>query len=151
LDRYRTDAELGRGGIGVVYQGFDLVLNRSVAIKVISSANMGSEARSRLLAEARAVAPLNHPNIVAVFDASETDGVPFIVMELVEGGTLRSASRPSVKRVIEFSRQISAALAHAHDKGFIHRVIKPDNVLVSPCGLITRWILAWRTTWIHPA
>ncbi len=136
VDRYRIDAELGHGGMGVVYRGFDLLLARPVAIKMISSSNLGNEARTRLLAEARAVARLNHPNIVTVYDAIESEGTPCIVMELVEGGTLRSIPFPGVRQSIEYARQLSAALVHAHARGIIHRDIKPDNVLISPGGLV---------------
>jgi serine/threonine protein kinase/tetratricopeptide (TPR) repeat protein len=136
VDRYRIDAELGHGGMGIVYRGYDLRLARPVAIKMISSSNLGSQARSRLLAEAQAVARLNHPNIVTVYDAIEAEGAPCIIMELVEGGTLRAVALPGVKESIEFARQISAALVHAHARGIIHRDIKPDNVLLAPGRIV---------------
>ncbi len=136
VNRYRIDTELGHGGMGVVYQGYDTFLNRPVAIKAISASNINSEARSRLLSEARAVAKLNHPNIVTVYDALEEDGVPFIIMELVEGHSLRFNYFVGFPKVIDYIRQICAALVHAHGKGVIHRDIKPDNVLLSPNGSI---------------
>lgn len=87
VNRYRIDAELGKGGMGVVYRGFDILLDREVAVKLISNAGLGTEGRARLLIEARAAARLNHPNIVAIYDAVDEESTPFIVMELVEGHT----------------------------------------------------------------
>ena len=136
INRYRIDAELGHGGMGVVYRCYDNYLNRLVAIKIISVSSIGPESRHRFLAEARAVAKLNHPNIVTVFDAVDADGVPFIVMELVEGGILRFNTPPGVQKTVEFIRQICSALAHAHSNGIIHRDIKPDNVLIASNGSV---------------
>ena len=93
-DRYLIDDELGQGGMGVVYRAHDTLLERHVAVKVLSTAALGSGGRARFLHEAQAVAKLNHPNIVSVYDAGEavtpghTDAVPFIVMELVVGTSL---------------------------------------------------------------
>jgi serine/threonine protein kinase len=77
--RYRLDAEIGRGGMGVVYRAHDTLLQRDVAVKVLSSAALGTEGRARMLHEARAAAQLRHPNIIDVHDAGEADRVPFIV------------------------------------------------------------------------
>jgi serine/threonine protein kinase/tetratricopeptide (TPR) repeat protein len=134
--RYRIDAEIGHGGMGVVYRGYDTVLKRIVAIKVISVYQVGEQTRERLLSEAQAVARLNHPNIVTVYDAVEHEGTPFIVMEFAEGGVLRFKTLPGVTRAIEYVLQICSALSHAHAKGIIHRDIKPDNVLLSPGGVV---------------
>jgi len=84
-NRYKIEAELGRGGMGIVYRGYDTLLNRPVAIKILSSSELSSEDRSQLLAEAQAAAQLNHPNVVTVYDAIEVDNQPFIIMEYVEG------------------------------------------------------------------
>ena len=89
-DRYRIDTLLGRGGMGTVYRAHDLRLGRDVAIKVVEGPGLDSEARRRLLHEARTAATLNHPHIVAVHDAGEAGEQPFVVMELVDGGSLRA-------------------------------------------------------------
>ena len=122
--RYRLEKELGRGGMGLVYQGHDTLLNRPVAVKVLSGADLGSRGRSRLLSEAQAVARLNHPNIVGVYDAGfipptqsielQTAPAPFIVMELVDGQTLRQTPKLPLETTLAILRQICAALEHAH-------------------------------------
>jgi serine/threonine-protein kinase len=142
----------------VVYRAHDTLLDRAVAVKVLSrvlseaegDSGLGTEGRARLLREAQAAAKLNHPNIVAVYDAGEADpgssdgagGAPFIVMELVEGRSLREyvgtavelPSQPSalpLADVLAFARQICAALEHAHACGIIHRDLKPENVVLT--------------------
>ena len=113
-NRYRLDAELGQGGMGTVYRAYDILLDRPVAVKVMGSAALGTEGRARLLREARAAARLNHPNIMAVYDAGEVGDQPFIVMELIAGQALRHYSPASLEETIEVARQICAALDHAH-------------------------------------
>ncbi|MGB7295335.1 MAG: serine/threonine-protein kinase, partial [Candidatus Aminicenantales bacterium] len=130
-NRYRLDAELGRGGMGIVYRAHDTLLDRPVAVKVLSAADLGSEGRARLLREAQATARLNHPGIVAIYDAGEADQVPYIVMELVEGHSLREAGRLSLAEVLALVRQIAAALEQAHAGGIIHRDLKPENILIT--------------------
>ena len=93
-ERYRLDSELGRGGMGTVYRATDLQVEREVAVKVLSANSQTSEARDRLIREARAAAALNHPHIVTVHDVGEQNGVPFLVMELVPGPRL-SQARPT--------------------------------------------------------
>jgi ABC-type oligopeptide transport system substrate-binding subunit/serine/threonine protein kinase/class 3 adenylate cyclase len=129
-NRYHIGAELGRGGMGTVYRAEDTMLDRPVAIKVLSSSALGSEGRARLLREARAVAKLNHPNIMTVFDAGEERGAPFIVMELITGRSLREYQPASLAEAIELTRQICLALEHAHANGIIHRDLKPENVML---------------------
>jgi non-specific serine/threonine protein kinase len=129
-DRYRIDAELGRGGVGVVYRATDTVLQRPVAVKVLASSATDPTFNLRLINEALVVAKLNHPNIVTVYDAGEHKGQPFVVMELVNGQNLRDAPPASLPEVLIMARQICAALAHAHTAGVIHRDIKPENVMV---------------------
>src|SRR6266498_3776522 len=136
INRYKIEAELGRGGMGIVYRGHDTRLNRTVAIKVLSSPELSDEDRVHLLAEAQAAAQLNHPNVVTVYDALEAENQPFIVMEFVEGRTLRSIPQPTIKESIDYARQISSALAHAHSKGIIHRDLKPENALLTPTGVV---------------
>jgi serine/threonine protein kinase len=130
-DRYRLEAEQGRGGTGVVYRAYDTLLSRSVAIKVLSASGLRKTGKDRLLAEARAAARLNHPNIVSIYDAGEAVGVLFIVMELVEGQTLRVQPPDSLDATLRFACQICAALDHAHTCGIIHHDIKPENIIVT--------------------
>lgn len=141
-DRYRLDAELGRGGMGVVYRATDLELHRDVAVKVLSGILSSEEGRQRMLREARATAALNHPHIVAVHDVGETNGKPFLVMEFVPGPRLSQARPQDLKRVVEIGSQICAALEHAHSNSIIHRDLKPDNVLLSDSSEFSRVKLA---------
>ncbi|MCJ7585681.1 MAG: serine/threonine protein kinase, partial [Anaerolineales bacterium] len=128
--RYRIDAEIGQGGMGTVYRAHDTLLDRDVAVKVLNSSGLGTEGRARLLREAQAVAQLNHPNIVTVYDAGETDGVPFIVMELATGKNLHDFGTLTIPQVISTARQLCDALHYAHQHGTIHRDIKPENILI---------------------
>lgn len=129
--RYRLDAELGRGGMGVVYAGHDLLLGRDVAVKLLNKAGLGTEGRNRLLREAQAVARLNHPNIVTLYDAGEADGAPFLVMELLSGISLYERKPANIDELVEIMRQVCAALTHAHEHGIIHRDLKPENVILT--------------------
>ncbi len=130
-ERYRVDSELGRGGMGVVYGAHDTLLDRPVAVKVLPAVGVSREGKSRLMREAKATARLNHPHIVSVYDAGETNGSPFIVMELVEGKTLREASAQSLVDSLNLIRQVCDALEHAHNAGIIHRDLKPENVIIT--------------------
>lgn len=131
--RYRLESQIGRGGMGVVYRATDLQLHRTVAVKVISE-NSSADARERLIREARAAAALNHPHIVSVYDVGEAKGLPFFVMELVDGQSLSRMPPADLSRVIEIGLQICAALEHAHTNKIVHRDLKPDNVLISTTG-----------------
>ncbi len=125
--RYRIDAELGRGGMGVVYRALDTLLEREVAVKVLSATAIGTEGRARLLDEARKAASLNHPHIVTVYDAGEAqltpkdEPVPYIVMELVPGPSLHQQPPATLDETLEIAGQVCAALEHAHAHGIIHR------------------------------
>ncbi len=131
-NRYRIEAELGRGGMGVVYRGHDTLLNRPVALKVLSKAGqLDSAGRARLLREAQAAAKLNHPNIVSIYDAGEQDEAPYIVMELIEGQSLRDHQDRSIDHTLKIVRQVCAALEHAHAHGIIHRDLKPENIFIT--------------------
>ena len=130
-DRYRLDTELGRGAMGVVYRARDLELERTVAIKLLPETSSAPDARERFLREARAAAALNHPHIISIYDVGLAEGIPFFVMELVEGPSL-SRQRPiTLSRIVDVACQICAALEHAHANRIVHRDLKPDNVLLS--------------------
>jgi serine/threonine protein kinase len=138
LGHYRITTKLGEGGMGVVYRAHDEVLQRDVAIKVVGEA-LAAEARSVLLREARAASALNHPNICIVHEVNETDGVFYLVMELVEGATLNSLIPEGglpFQTVMRYGVQIASALAHAHGRNIAHRDLKSHNVVVTPEGLI---------------
>ncbi|HVN53530.1 MAG TPA: protein kinase [Anaerolineaceae bacterium] len=135
-ERYRVIAELGRGGMGVVYNAHDELLDRDVAVKVLSASELGSQGRARLLHEARAAARLNHPNIINVYDAGEMDGSSYIVMELLHGDSLYERRPTSLAEILTVARQILAALGHAHSHGIVHRDLKPENVFLTPEGVV---------------
>ncbi len=133
--RYQTIRELGHGGMGTVYLALDNYLEREVAVKVLNRQQLGTAGRGLLLNEARSAARLSHPNVVMVFDVGEQDDMPFIVMEYVEGDTLAQARPTRLDEVMRLARQLCAALHHAHQKGLVHRDVKPHNVLITPEGV----------------
>ena len=135
FERYTIEALLGQGGMGCVYRAHDPRLERRVALKVISDATAHADANARLVREARSAAALDHPNAVAIFDVGELDGAPYIVMELVEGHTLRGATGPVATRTAQLA-DVARALAGAHKRGLIHRDIKPENVMVREDGVV---------------
>ncbi len=128
--RYRLIERVGRGGMGVVFRAKDLALGREVAIKVAVDPGLDPRWRERLLREARTAAALNHPNLVGVYDVGEADGLPFLVMEFVDGRTAEDAPPDSVAVAVRLAAQVARALDHAHRRGVIHRDLKPANVLV---------------------
>jgi serine/threonine-protein kinase len=142
FERYTIEAPLGQGGMGHVYRAEDGRLGRRVALKVISERLASPEASARLLREARAAAALNHPNAVAVFDVGEHEGVPYIVMELVDGRTLREAlgeggdARAPLSTRVEWLADAGRALAAAHRTGLVHRDVKPENVMIRNDGVV---------------
>ncbi|HEV8188343.1 MAG TPA: protein kinase [Pyrinomonadaceae bacterium] len=133
-DRYRLDSELGRGGMGTVYRATDLELQREVAVKVLATTAQTSDARERLVREARSAAALNHPHIVTIHDVGEASGFPFLVMELVAGPRLSQARPTDISRIVSIAVQICDALEHAHNNKIVHRDLKPDNVLLAGMG-----------------
>jgi predicted ATPase len=137
LNRYQIDSEIGRGGMGVIYRAQDTVLERPVALKLLTQAGPGAEGHARLLREARAAARLNHPNIVNVFDAGEAeDGTPFIVMEWVDGQTLYQRWPLPPEEIFNTAKQICAALEHAHASQIVHRDLKLENILLTATGQV---------------
>jgi ABC-type oligopeptide transport system substrate-binding subunit len=133
-DRYRLQEEIGRGGTATVYRARDEKLNRDVAVKVLGRPGLGTAGRARLVHEAQAAAQLNHPHIVTVHDVGEVDDTPYIVMELVDGGSLHDRPPASPAAMVGIARQVCTALEHAHAHGIVHRDLKPENVLLSPDG-----------------
>lgn len=129
-ERYRLEREIGRGGMGVVFLGWDTLLQREVAVKLLSQDSLGSGGAERFLNEARAVARLDHPNIVTVYDAGQSEGVPFIIMQYVEGKTLNEVQPDKPEDILPIALQLCSALAHAHSKGIIHRDLKPENIFL---------------------
>jgi tetratricopeptide (TPR) repeat protein len=132
---FRLEAELGRGGMGVVFRATDLRADRSVALKVVLQADAGVSTQ-RFVREAQVVAALKHPGIVGVHDAALLEGVPCIVYELVEGGrTLETAFRSlTLAERLELVLEVADALAYVHAAGLVHRDVKPSNVLVDAEG-----------------
>jgi eukaryotic-like serine/threonine-protein kinase len=135
IGRYRVTGLLGRGAMGVVYQGVDDSLDRAVAVKVMSaSAVADADAWARFKREAQAVARLQHPNIVVIYELGEQEGLPFMALELLDGLDLQraieSGLRPDPKVAIPVVLQVLAGLAHAHEHGIVHRDLKPSNVFL---------------------
>ncbi len=151
---YRILGRIGAGGMGVVYRAEDVVLKREVALKFLPLESMGSDAiRARFYQEARAAAALNHPNICTVYEVNQveagsvlipdkeesiSEGSPFIAMELIKGHTLRDILDSSqvlpFEQLLDMSIQIAEGLAEAHSHGFIHRDLKPQNVMLTERG-----------------
>jgi len=140
IDAYEILAPLGAGGMGEVYRARDPKLGRDVAIKVLPPAfGADAERLRRFEHEARILASLNHPNVVQIFEAGEHLGAPFLVMELLEGETLRERMRGRPlppKRAAELAREVAQGLAAAHEKGILHRDLKPENIFLTRDGRV---------------
>jgi len=139
--RYEILERIGSGGMSVVYKALCHRLNRYDAIKILrDDLSADGESRERFQAESQAIAMLSHPNIVSVYDVGHLDDMEYIVMELVDGITLKQYMQKkgalSWKETLHFSIQIAKALAHAHEKGIIHRDIKPQNIMLLKDGTI---------------
>ena len=136
---YRVLREIGRGGMGAVYEAIHTQIQRKVAIKILRSEfAQNQQLVARFVTEARAVNIVNHPSVVQISDCGQLpDGLAYIVMEYLEGESLgsrmkRQGGRLTVPEALRLTRQIAAALAAAHTKGIIHRDLKPDNVMIVP-------------------
>jgi len=148
LGRYETRAILGRGAMGIVYDGWDPAIARRVAIKTITLPDVSSaEGQDQLLRfrrEAQAAGRLNHPNIITVHDYGETNGFAYIVMEFVDGKDVVSFHKERMRldpgsgcaEAVRLVRDLLAALQYSHDHGVVHRDVKPANVLVTDAGRV---------------
>lgn len=139
IGRYEVVRELGRGSMAIVYEGFDGRIDRHLAIKVLRQKNAREvNARQRFLREARSAGGLAHPNIVTVFDVGQAEATPYMVMELLPGGTLEEwlrqerLARLDTDMLIDLAIQLAKGLAHAHQHGVTHRDIKPANIHYDP-------------------
>jgi serine/threonine protein kinase/tetratricopeptide (TPR) repeat protein len=137
---YEIQAPIGAGGMGEVYRATDTKLGRGVAVKILPTEMAQDPDRlARFHREARAVATLNHPNVVTLYSVEECDGVNFLTMELIEGQPLDrmiSASGLPVERIVEIAGAVAEGLAAAHEKGIVHRDLKPANVMVTAEGRV---------------
>ena len=135
LGRYEIRSKIGEGGMGEVYRARDEKLNRDVAIKVLpSDLSENAERLHRFEQEAQAAGALNHPNILAVYDVGVHERAPYVVSELLEGETLRELldeRQPATRKSIDYALQLAHGLGAAHEKGIVHRDIKPDNIFIT--------------------
>ena len=140
LGHYRTVEQIGAGGMGVVYRAHDERLDRDVAVKVLLEEVAADPDRlARFEREARAVAKLDHPNILAIHDFGSEGGIAYAVMELLDGESLREVIKGgglTTSKAVEYARTIADGLAAAHDKGIVHRDLKPENVFLTRDGRI---------------
>src|SRR5436305_6065531 len=143
LGPYEILTHIGAGGMGEVWRARDRRIGRDVAVKVLPQTFPAGDAQVlRFEQEARAAGALNHPGLVTIFDVGTAEGSPYIVMELLEGETLRdvlgdAVPKPlPVRKAIDYAIQIASALATAHEKGITHRDLKPENVFVTSYGRV---------------
>lgn len=140
INQYRIEALIGRGGMGSVYLAWDSILERKVAIKMLS-AEISDDAKSlsRFFQEAKAASALNHPNIITVYEIGKFEGTNYIVSEFIDGKTLSwhlENGELSLSKILEIATQISSALASAHAAGIVHRDVKPENVMIRNDGIV---------------
>lgn len=139
ISHYSITEKLGEGGMGVVYRARDLTLHRDVALKFLSLQALEDDpsVRERVLREARTISALNHPNICTIYEVGEDEGRPYLAMEFVEGHSLTQeilAGGMATEVVVRNGIQLADALAHAHERGIVHRDLKSGNVWVTPSG-----------------
>ena len=140
ISHYKIVSKIGEGGMGEVYRARDAKLGRDVAIKVLPAAlSENADRLNRFEQEAQAAGALNHPNILSIYHIGTHEGAPYIVSELLEGETLRermaSGALPQ-RKATDYALQIAKGLAAAHEKGIVHRDIKPDNVFITDDGRV---------------
>ncbi len=139
IGHYAIERKLGEGGMGVVYAARDERLERTVALKTMSSLAADETARQRFWREARAAASVNHPNVCQIYEIGEDDGELFIAMELLEGEALAdapaSAAPLTAAEALPIGLGVLAALAALHARGIVHRDLKPSNVFLTPHGV----------------
>lgn len=136
MGRYEIEREIGHGGMAVVYKARDVRLGRFVAIKIIQTgsfaANVLGCVRERFEREAKALARLDHPNIVKVYDYGEYEGAPYLVMDYLDGVTLKELKKPiRVDTAVKLLTPIADALEYVHRHGLLHRDIKPSNIMMT--------------------
>jgi serine/threonine protein kinase len=140
LGHYRILRMIGKGGMGEVYLAEDTVLDRKVAIKVLSAQSTSDAERVlRFIQEAKAASALNHPNILTIYEIGESAGTRFMATEFIDGPTLRQhmpASPLPLHEILDHANQIASALAAAHEACIVHRDIKPENIMIRPDGYI---------------
>ncbi len=136
--QYKILEKLGEGGMGVVYKAQDTKLDRFVALKFLPSHLAASEQdKARFIQEAKSASALNHPNVCTIHDISEHDSQLFIVMEFVDGKSLKDKKEQlGAKQILEIGIQVAEGLAAAHEKGIVHRDIKPDNIMIRKDGIV---------------
>ena len=144
IGKYELRRQIGRGAMGIVYEAFDTVIERRVALKMLRTevfpAEQLPEVRARLKREAHSAGKLSHPNIVTIFDYGEHQGVPYIVMDLMEGEELAKSldggGRLALAVVVRIMQQLLSALGYAHENGVVHRDLKPSNMFVLRDGTL---------------
>ncbi|MCK9408853.1 MAG: serine/threonine-protein kinase [Bacteroidetes bacterium] len=138
ISQYKIIEKLGEGGMGVVYKAQDTKLDRFVALKFLPTHLAASEQdKARFIQEAKSASALNHPNVCTIHDISEHEGQLFIVMEFVDGKSLKEKKENlGQKQILEIGIQVAEGLAAAHEKGIVHRDIKPDNIMIRKDGIV---------------
>ena len=140
LGVYEVIAKIGEGGMGEVYRARDARLDREVAVKILPETLVADpKALLRFKQEAKAVAALSHPNIIAIHDVGEASGLSYVVLELLEGETLQAALERGplpLRKAIDYAGQLAHGLAAAHDRSVVHRDLKPANVFLTAVGQV---------------
>ena len=135
---YKIIEQIGQGGMGTVYKAQDTKLDRFVALKFLpSQITSTQEEKARFVQEAKAASAMNHPNVCTIYDIQENEGQMFIVMEFIDGVTLRNSKQNlTEKRILDIGVQAAEGLAAAHEKGIVHRDIKPENIMIRKDGIV---------------